>query len=884
MVDLTTEMPDQLTAIIDVNELKELRNLYLKEWPNNCVGYYCLNNFISWLERDPEIKNLHIYTLNNDWRSDGLFLVVDRYQLFVNSLYGKMNNDLLTEAISLLDWKHGYKVSSFLNRHRPAVLDVVHSKQLELEYDSLTVMYYMPCATALQLDINCPQGYVLRTLSVADAETIDNVWPNQHQGSLFLIRRLISWNANMGVYVEETNELVAWCLRLQGGFLGALQVKDSHQRLGLGSLVTRATSRRIAELGDDVMALVGEKNVPSRATFDKLGFKVIDTCHWLRSFPLVKDFEWPNNEGITTIVCDTLVPKELTYIKKMDDNCNQLTKITDIHELKRLLELYKVDWPKHCVGYYCLDNYINWITKYGEIENLSIYTLNNDCRKDGLFLVADRYQLFINNLEQDSNNQVNEALSLLDWSSGFNECPILERYYPTILDLIKSKNLKLTCEGISSIFHISRQKALNLDISCPQGFYLSGLTLDDAKFVNDNWIYRHQGSLFLIERLIAWSVSMGLYAANTKELIAWCLRSQCGFLTMLHVKDGYKGLGFGKIVVSAATRHFAELGYDTLAIARETNIPSCKLFEKLDFTIVDKCYWLKPIEQHKIEYNMSNKLIEIPQEEWPVLRDLYIDKKTYSCSYFLIENYIQCKQKKPEEKVRILSLNGDWRSDGTFILEHCLMTPIYIFANTLCTNNERLLQALHCLDTENLLLFYGVQEHVKPTLDKYLRDLDIDLETCDFTNCVWYHLDKEKAEEFSQEAPSGIQLIKLEQRHAAKVDSVWPHRNPGTVAFADFLIRNNDGVGVINETGELVAWCTRSPLGALGLLQVMDSHKRLGLGSLVVRKLSRILAKNNIEIMAPVVFENVASRSMFEKLGFKAIDNVYWAFRPIKKI
>ena len=31
---------------------------------------------------------------------------------------------------------------------------------------------------------------------------------------------------------------------------------------------------------------------------------------------------------------------------------------------------------------------------------------------------------------------------------------------------------------------------------------------------------------------------------------------------------------------------------------------------------------------------------------------------------------------------------------------------------------------------------------------------------------------------------------------------------------------------------------------------------------------------------APVVFDNVASRSMFEKLGFKVVDKVYWAYKP----
>lgn len=71
----------------------------------------------------------------------------------------------------------------------------------------------------------------------------------------------------------------------------------------------------------------------------------------------------------------------------------------------------------------------------------------------------------------------------------------------------------------------------------------------------------------------------------------------------------------------------------------------------------------------------------------------------------------------------------------------------------------------------------------------------------------------------------------------------------------------------------------RLPLGALGLLQVENTHKRKGFGSLVVKLLSKFLAENNIEVTAPVVVKNVASRSMFEKLGFKEVDKVYWQFK-----
>uniref|UniRef100_A0A1I8Q446 N-acetyltransferase domain-containing protein n=1 Tax=Stomoxys calcitrans TaxID=35570 RepID=A0A1I8Q446_STOCA len=286
-----------LVQITQVQAVRKLRDVYLKDWPQHCVGFYCLDNFYNWMNLDGNNKHLKIYTVSGeDGANSGLYVIVDRYQLFCGSL-NTTDCTKLTNALEQLDWSLGFKVSSFRECHRPSVLSVVQSKGLQCEYDSLTLLYYMPCDIAKQLEIGCPQGFYVKPLSSAsDAEVIDTLWPNRHDGSLFLIRRLIDWNTNMGVYVEGTNELVAWCLRLQGGFLGALQVKDNYQRLGLGSVVTRATSLRLAEQGNDVMALVNEENRPSRGMFEKLGFTVTDRCYWLRTYPTVENFAWPDGE------------------------------------------------------------------------------------------------------------------------------------------------------------------------------------------------------------------------------------------------------------------------------------------------------------------------------------------------------------------------------------------------------------------------------------------------------------------------------------------------------------------------------------------------------------------------------------------------------------
>ncbi|BFF96270.1 uncharacterized protein DMAD_13506 [Drosophila madeirensis] len=281
--------------VMGLSELEEYQKLYTQNWPKYCPEYYCLDNFIQFLKADPQIKNLKLFTLAGEQASaDALFVIVDRYQLFVGSLNN--SNGLLQQALELLDWSAGFKCSSISSRHIQAVDNVVQSKQLELEFRDPTNLFYMMAEDALKLQVEPPAGFILKSLSVADAPLINEEWPNHHLGSLYFIQRQIRMCVNAGLYAEESQELVAWCIRLQGGYLGALQVKSGHERRGFGSLVTREISRRLAAQGHDVMALVGPSNKPSAGMFSTLGFRIIDQCHWLRTRPTNGEFTWPEGE------------------------------------------------------------------------------------------------------------------------------------------------------------------------------------------------------------------------------------------------------------------------------------------------------------------------------------------------------------------------------------------------------------------------------------------------------------------------------------------------------------------------------------------------------------------------------------------------------------
>ncbi|XP_015033884.2 uncharacterized protein LOC6642057 [Drosophila willistoni] len=284
----------KLLQSLDFVDLEELRKLYSQDWPKYCTEVFSLNFFIDLLKKYPNTRNVKAYTIKD--QELGLFLIVDRYQLFVGCLEGEKAQLILEQALRQLDWSRGLQCSSLRSRYLNAAAQVVQEKQLPIDFKHTSNLYHLKHEDALYLTVDPPIGFYLKALDIQNAQLIDEMWQWSHPGSLYYIQRQISMCPSVGLYHEETHELVAWCIRSQDGFLAALHVKEAYQRRGFGVLVARELARRIAQLGQDVTAEVYAYNKASVSLFNKLGFRVIDQCHWLSTKSTIKDVSWPDGE------------------------------------------------------------------------------------------------------------------------------------------------------------------------------------------------------------------------------------------------------------------------------------------------------------------------------------------------------------------------------------------------------------------------------------------------------------------------------------------------------------------------------------------------------------------------------------------------------------
>lgn len=83
------EEADKLVEIPQYSLIK-LRNMYKANWPKNITAYYLIENYMEWLEKVNNMKNLKIYSLNGEWRKDGTFVII--VSIFSDLLWNKNSN------------------------------------------------------------------------------------------------------------------------------------------------------------------------------------------------------------------------------------------------------------------------------------------------------------------------------------------------------------------------------------------------------------------------------------------------------------------------------------------------------------------------------------------------------------------------------------------------------------------------------------------------------------------------------------------------------------------------------------------------------------------------------------------------------------------------
>lgn len=276
-------MSENTLKEIPFDSLESLRELYQQSWPEHVVAYNFLGFMIRKIEKFEGYRELtNIYSINGEVNEDATFVgfILNKHMFIATATLDKSFEEL-KKLLKLIDFNIPRMFLCARQIYRNFLLDFIASdNSLKVSIDDETIMVHMRKEEALKFEYEVPKGFELRSLSIKDADFVQSTWTFASRMNENFVEYTIKYNPSVALY-DENNELVAWCLVFDFGTLLHLFTIPSHRNKGYAEIITKAISKKIAEIGCDVATSIVTDNLVSFNLFTKLGFKEIDRNFWI---------------------------------------------------------------------------------------------------------------------------------------------------------------------------------------------------------------------------------------------------------------------------------------------------------------------------------------------------------------------------------------------------------------------------------------------------------------------------------------------------------------------------------------------------------------------------------------------------------------------------
>lgn len=184
------------------------------------------------------------------------------------------------------------------------------------------------------------------------------------------------------------------------------------------------------------------------------------------------------------------------------------------------------------------------------------------------------------------------ALKLLDWSNSLKVSSFHESLLPEVEQVIAELKLDNNFTAPFDLFHLPKEKGLQLEYETPDWIVLKPMGPEHAKVVNDLWHYHHHSSEFFVRRLIERNYNVGAFCSKTNELLGWMLTFASGCHGLLQVDSNHLRKGIGKLIIKKMTKDRALKGLDSYAFISDNNLASRRAFLQLGFENIGMGHWI----------------------------------------------------------------------------------------------------------------------------------------------------------------------------------------------------------------------------------------------------------------------------------------------------
>ncbi len=136
-----------------------------------------------------------------------------------------------------------------------------------------------------------------------------------------------------------------------------------------------------------------------------------------------------------------------------------------------------------------------------------------------------------------------------------------------------------------------------------------------------------------------------------------------------------------------------------------------------------------------------------------------------------------------------------------------------------------------------------------------------------------YKLNRDRIIWNNSKLPDAYTLSDVIVENARLITDKWEMGkvDGSSLMYIEYVIRHCLSVGIKDETGKLVAWSLQHPWGPLGVIHVVEEHRKRGLGSFVLLAIADKISQKNGYALSEVPLDNELSVKLHEKCGFKLI-------------
>lgn len=291
---------DDVLRPMSRSELEALRDLYSQHLPQEIHFYFLLQNQLNWdykLDDWSESKKQELSVRafikfyrprQDDGGTSGTFVAVSEDEdpnVYFHSLKEtpeEVGRYLLETR--RINWKCRPVFSCISDPFTTMLGSVLEKFNCGYQELSDCSYYLISKEEALQFQYEIPSNMVMKSLDPSYADLMNERWPHRYPNSEKYIRLLIQLNGGLGLFNATSGDLAGWVLKNEFAGVGHLQVMPDYRRMGLGEVLAKAITKKIAQEDDGpVNAFIVDKNAASIRLFLKLGYRKIDGSNWVRA-------------------------------------------------------------------------------------------------------------------------------------------------------------------------------------------------------------------------------------------------------------------------------------------------------------------------------------------------------------------------------------------------------------------------------------------------------------------------------------------------------------------------------------------------------------------------------------------------------------------------